>query len=157
MSEPKWTPAPWRSGTLGNFRIYGPDGAAEHSGVLAEVLHRTETSVRIANRSLIAAAPELYEALEAATHALEVAIWQGLRGAFEDDDELATAIAEHVVVKPARAALAKARGEAVPGSASTAPPKPTDPTVPNKQYCPYCKNDLHPHWDCVSKTWEKTW
>lgn len=41
-------------------------------------------------------------------------------------------------------------------SASTAPPpQPTDATVTIKQYCVYCKNDLHPGWDCVSKTWNR--
>ena len=64
-----------------------------------------------ADAHLIAAAPELYAALEAATNALELALWQMLKTFPDADGGLAQEISEHVVVKPARAALAKARGE----------------------------------------------
>jgi hypothetical protein len=47
------TPGPWRDGQEGNIRVYGPDGMAEHSGLIANVFKGR------ANARLIAAAPDL--------------------------------------------------------------------------------------------------
>ena len=47
------TPGPWRDGQEGNVRVYGPDGMAEHSGLIANVFKGR------ANARLIAAAPDL--------------------------------------------------------------------------------------------------
>jgi hypothetical protein len=63
MSETKHTPGPWRDGISGNFRIYGPDGMGRHSGVVAEASPRTDHATRRANANLIAAAPDLFEAV----------------------------------------------------------------------------------------------
>lgn len=85
MTDTKFTPGPWRRGQTGNLRIYGPDGMGEHSGVVAEV--KSKNGHQTANAHLIAAAPDLYEALE------EVIAATGYSNG------------------KARAALAKARGE----------------------------------------------
>ncbi len=53
----KHTPGPWSRGIDGNNRVYGPDGCGEHSGLIA-VVYKTG-----ANSTLIAAAPDLHEAL----------------------------------------------------------------------------------------------
>ena len=42
------TPGPWRAGQHGNFRVYGPDGIGEHSGLIAEVLKGKANAYRIA-------------------------------------------------------------------------------------------------------------
>ena len=42
------TPGPWRAGQQGNFRVYGPDGIGEHSGLIAEVLKGRANARRIA-------------------------------------------------------------------------------------------------------------
>lgn len=60
MSEAGHTPGPWRDGQAGNLRVYGPDGMGEHSGLIAEVFKSR------ANARLIAAAPDLLEALRGA-------------------------------------------------------------------------------------------
>ena len=62
MSKP--TPDPWRAGIEGNDRIYGPDGMGDHSGPVAEAMHRRDPYERVANKHLIAAAPELLKSLE---------------------------------------------------------------------------------------------
>lgn len=49
----KATPGPWSEGVSGNNRVYGPDCAGEHSGLVAV------TYKEPANRSLIALAPTL--------------------------------------------------------------------------------------------------
>lgn len=64
MNEKQWTPGPWTEGIPGNDRIYGPDGMGDHSGPVAEVMHRYTVEERVANRALIAAAPTLFDALE---------------------------------------------------------------------------------------------
>jgi hypothetical protein len=87
LSETKHTPGPWRGGQDGNLRVYGPD-ATEHAGLIAQVFKGR------GNVNLIAAAPELLESLEE--------IWEGysiLGGS-------------QIRVERARAAIAKARGEA---------------------------------------------
>ena len=88
--QPKWTPGPWRydrtngSPTTGEHMIAGAK-----PGYLAEVRDCGSGDVR-ANTHLIAAAPDLYAALEQI-----VFDWDG-----EPEDMFA-----------ARAALAKARGD----------------------------------------------
>ena len=52
------TPGPWREGIEGNWRVYGPDGKGEHSGLVAHAFKSR------ANARLIAAAPELLAALK---------------------------------------------------------------------------------------------
>jgi|KBSSwiStaDraftv2_1062776.scaffolds.fasta_scaffold1138649_1 hypothetical protein len=63
------TPGPWSAGQTGNLRVYGPDNTL-HAGALAEVFSRKEGR---ANANLIAAAPDLLEALKVARRVLEVA------------------------------------------------------------------------------------
>ena len=52
------TPGPWREGIEGNNRVYGPDGRGDDSGLIA-VVYKGRGNIR-----LIAAAPDLLEALE---------------------------------------------------------------------------------------------
>ena len=93
--QPKWTPGPWRydrtngSPTTGEHMIAGAK-----PGYLAEVRDCGSGDVR-ANAHLIAAAPDLYAALEAMT--ARMSLYSG-----HHDDAL-TAMG--------KAALAKARGE----------------------------------------------
>lgn len=95
MSKPKFTPGPWFSVTRlsgsenhHGFKICGNDGWA-----LAEVMPVDEDGIEgKANAHLIAAAPELYEALETCL----------LYGAMTGDDW---------AIFKAETALAKARGE----------------------------------------------
>jgi len=70
MSETKWTPGPWKN----HGRIEGAPGP-EHSAVAAYTLlarvYSTafgDTENQDANATLIAAAPELYEALLTLAH-----------------------------------------------------------------------------------------
>lgn len=77
-------------------------------GITIAPFHVTEKKLALK----LAAAPELYDALERAGNTLQSAIWQCLRELFDNDDDLRNAIADHVVIKQVRAALAKARGEA---------------------------------------------
>ena len=58
-NETKWTPGPWHS------RGFPTISAGKGKGMIAKVLERyMDRAEREANASLIAAAPELYEALE---------------------------------------------------------------------------------------------
>ncbi|MRX31874.1 hypothetical protein [Aminobacter sp. MDW-2] len=57
MAGTKHTPAPWRRGQEGNTRIYGPDWASEHSGLIATV-HRA------VDIPLITAAPSMADAIK---------------------------------------------------------------------------------------------
>ena len=90
--QPKWTPGPWRydrtngSPTTGEHMIAGAK-----PGYLAEVRDCGSGDVR-ANAHLIAAAPDLYAALEMAQ------LWLSVDGRFD--------------MQGINAALAKARGEA---------------------------------------------
>ena len=100
MSETKWTPGPW---------VYDPDFEPEDepaiwtAGDIADAVAYLSTSAPnsdeeiVANAHLIAAAPELYEALLAV-----VDCWD--RGGLEVD----------ALIEGARAALARARGEVTP-------------------------------------------
>ena len=97
MSDAKWTPGPWEtSQSLGDAYIWAEteeNGVFEH---VAVVLRCDEPGMQDANAHLIAAAPDLYEALE------EIADYVG--------DEVSFILGPPVV-SAARAALAKARGE----------------------------------------------
>lgn len=105
--ERKWTPGPWRIGKphptnaclyiqpIGQYgdiaTLYGADGDHQEQGPDGDW---SEQPVRGANALLIAAAPDLYEALEMAE--------QFLCGGADGSEPAMIA---------ARAALAKARGE----------------------------------------------
>ena len=106
MSEPKFTPGPWEwpKFTPGPWEWYKADG--EYRTLINDCLHMIIRSVRPedmwfcpenrdANAALIAAAPELYAALE------NLVAWASL----EETPRLAD------LLEAARAALAKARGE----------------------------------------------
>ena len=108
MSETKWTPGPWEVCDL-SIR----DGVPVHeitslhdSCWIAQVQDHRNCSGTLpgsANAHLIAAAPELYEALEALVP-FAIGSWhiEPIDGAFEGAMQR---------VKSARAALRKARGE----------------------------------------------
>lgn len=73
MSERKWTPGPWlfHQPWAGFSKITGPSGELIF-GIAAGADHERQSSdVCDANARLIAAAPELYAALEAITDQLE--------------------------------------------------------------------------------------
>ena len=99
--ETKWTPGPWRydrtngSPTTGEHMIAGAK-----PGYLAEVRDCGSGDVR-ANAHLIAAAPDLYAALAA----MDSALCDGF-------DTQAQRLAGRKALIAARAARAKARGEA---------------------------------------------
>ena len=99
--QPKWTPGPWRydrtngSPTTGEHMIAGAK-----PGYLAEVRDCGSGDVR-ANAHLIAAAPDLYAALDN----LETAA-TGAGVPHQQERKLL-----HECITAARAALAKARGE----------------------------------------------
>jgi hypothetical protein len=95
MSEMKWSPAPWIA--------VGPD---ENIHIVQEgnpdmrVCFMTSNGPCVANAHLIASAPDLAKALEAATHALRSYQYGNA------STELAMSVADFCDV-----ALAKARGE----------------------------------------------
>jgi hypothetical protein len=102
MSEQKFTPGPW----VNHGRITQP--GIPHSAVAAEMLiarvyskHFGDSEQEIANANLIAAAPELLEALKAVLK----------------DEEWNAAMADEVTpgardnIRKARAAIAKAEGQ----------------------------------------------
>lgn len=92
----KFTLGPWKV-YKGNDRIYAPDNLGDQSGPVAEALHRYDPLERVANKRLIAAAPELLamvkEAVGAWTHGAPI----GPRS---------------LIVGRARAIIAKATGAA---------------------------------------------
>lgn len=67
-----FTPGPWREGIDGNNRVYGPDGCAEHSGLIA-VVYKGRGNVLS-----IAAVPDLVEALQEAR--TQISLLQSMRG-----------------------------------------------------------------------------
>lgn len=105
MSEGKWTPGPWAYrphelddwGTVwaANGRVVATASLAQSNCTLSHARHSGYDPVE-ANAHLIAAAPDMAEALEAVTRKA-VNIW----GAAPDDIDIINALA----------ALAKARGE----------------------------------------------
>jgi len=97
MSEVNFTKGPWRRG----FKNIGYV-QAENGVVVAKCQRLTSLCNLQANAHLIAAAPELYEALRMAANDLNTAAH------FLPD----TGLALLETVKQAHAALAKARGEA---------------------------------------------
>ena len=62
--ETKWTPGPWTLSADTSPRVMGPSKHGEN--VVAKVYFREFTNLTQANAHLIAAAPELYEALKEA-------------------------------------------------------------------------------------------
>lgn len=102
MSKKAHTPGPWREGADGNTRVYGPDGMGEHSGIVADVFKGR------ANARLIAAAPDLLEALEQNVSAFMTLAGFGpeIKALIGDDGWSKIADA----VQASRAALSKATG-----------------------------------------------
>ena len=111
MSETKWTPGPW---------VYDPDFEPEDepviwtAGDIADAVAYLSTSAPnsdeeiVANAHLIAAAPELYEALERAKQCVATH-----DHAFEESVTEFEALLK-CWLKDANAALAKSRGEVSP-------------------------------------------
>jgi hypothetical protein len=93
MSEPRWTPGPW---TAHAFLVMAGYDRITHTGGNLPPPRAHESQ---ANARLIAAAPELYEALEAAEHHLK----ETLAGPRWIDD--------CPVLRQVQLALAKAIGE----------------------------------------------
>jgi len=101
MSETKWTPGPWKVNKYGSIGA-GPLGHMPVVGYVEPFYGEDKRDGdSSANASLIAAAPELYEALTNLTRFC--AAYRAIR---EDKSE-------HLarVISAARAAIAKARGE----------------------------------------------
>ena len=96
MSEAKFTPGPW---TKWRNSVHSEDGICiAECGNSVRTTHLSEEESE-ANTNLIAAAPELLEALEAIIKGLEASDEEGLIGHTEQ-------------IINAKAAIAKARGEA---------------------------------------------
>lgn len=93
MSERKWTPGPWA--VKGDRGIRGANG---------ECVASTYCAAPAEDAHLIAAAPDLYVALEAVLGRYTDLVASGDAGHWDCEDELE--------VKLARVTLAKARGEA---------------------------------------------
>ena len=107
MSEVKFTPGPWRRG----FKNIG-HVTAENGAVIAKCERLTSLCNMQSNAHLIAAAPDLYQALSDLIETLQK------RGVELDCMSSPTSLIsllnteeEEAVVASARAALAKARGE----------------------------------------------
>jgi hypothetical protein len=94
MNESKHTPGPWRDGQDGNMRVYGPDGMGEHSGLIAVVYKGR------ANAQLIAAAPDLLEAMKGIVHFSDAVAFR--------TDPLSKALRQWIYA--GEAAIAKAEG-----------------------------------------------
>lgn len=117
MSERKWTPGPWEyvpgteyhgpyvSGPLGGdvcdcYAMSNPAALSVRNGGSSQpIWHQAERAD--ANARLIAAAPDLYEALEAMVAAFKVYVGHESDPPQDEIDAM----------KAGRAALAKARGE----------------------------------------------
>ncbi|NIH74463.1 hypothetical protein FHV99_001670 [Ochrobactrum sp. P20RRXII] len=104
MSKTKFTPGPWEAGRADVASIVdGVDskwiyGGGEYCAIASGRVTGSWETV-MANAHLIAAAPELYEALEASNEKIRTLLFDG-------DD--------HPLVSANKAALAKARGETHP-------------------------------------------
>lgn len=112
MSETAWTPGPWRRFTGGttNPKAYGVDGNNGRAVVRWQGLAKPESDESQANAHLIAAAPELYEALRLVSAIM----------ACDTDEESKETARQLQIEDPAHfievmrnmnAILAKARGE----------------------------------------------
>lgn len=99
MSESKHTPGPWsRVGTF--VHALSDDGANQFCALVQDA--HTPTQVLEANARLIAAAPELLEALQQTL--AQCLAWQG------EPNEYSCEI-HSKIIRQARAAIAKALGE----------------------------------------------
>lgn len=105
MSAPAFTPGPWRIAKRGEDEAFyvverdEPNEPSRHAYRVAHVLDYNELQQNAANACLIAAAPDLVEALDEMLREFGV---DGHGAEFEDG--------ECRVVDRARAALAKAQG-----------------------------------------------
>lgn len=105
MSAPAFTPGPWRIAKRGEDEAFyvverdEPNEPSRHAYRVAHVLDYNELQQNAANACLIAAAPDLVEALDEMLREFGV---DGHGAEFEDG--------ECMVVDRARAALAKAQG-----------------------------------------------
>lgn len=115
MSDVKWTKGPWIVGKGAGYFLKRPDAEARRESALAVGMSPAVTLVcepgwfddgeAKANAHLIAAAPDLYAALE-----LDRALFNDFLMAKFSNDGLPRLIRERIAVIDA--ALAKARGEA---------------------------------------------
>lgn len=115
MTDEKFTPGPWTysEGMDGEFRIYAPvfPGAERAVFDVADVW-LPDAGDRAANGRLIAAAPDLYEALQEVSRAMTKLTFEGIdrgKGHWPAWDDTARA------VDKARAALAKVSKQVVDG------------------------------------------
>lgn len=99
-NTPKWTPGPWR---VEDLEIYGSRPGRPY--ILVATVPKNHVSEfapvepqAVPTVHLIAAAPDLYEALERIVKWMDA---QGFNALYQDD----------TAIKDARAALAKSRGE----------------------------------------------
>lgn len=105
--ETKWTPGPWHVSLGETYKVKEADGSS-----LAMVMHvhlsgRRSPAQVVANANLIAAAPDLYEALRKA----EEFIVNGIEFGFIRMPDASTPDSAHATLPAIRVALAKARGE----------------------------------------------
>lgn len=112
MTEPKWTPGIWRITNMGADKHgFYRHQIGTHEQTVAYTfepgLQRTEQH---ANAHLLAAAPDMAEALEQAIRIFDDMIKVGVIGPKED--YMSYFVGEDMeALQPIRAALAKARGE----------------------------------------------
>lgn len=97
----KWTPGPWRIEHMGEtYRVCNPDNQTVAWATFvfssARAAVRRETEVVAANARLISASPQLFDAL---------------KDLVEETADMLTWGCEPDVIRNARAALAKAKGE----------------------------------------------
>ena len=119
MSETRWTPGPWQitepNGQGNGISIVGPDEWPRLPEAWLGI--KVTSAEQIANANLIAAAPDLYEALENTIDYLYQQITDGCKGCFGDcasanpKPSFCPLREMQRDYDQARAALAKARGE----------------------------------------------
>lgn len=108
MSKTAWTKGPWTRCTGGtvNPKIYGIDGRDGRAVIRWQGIAKPESLESQANAHLIAAAPELYEALNRAMVELDAAAdGLGAMGKIDHADDC------RLTVKAVLEVMAKARGE----------------------------------------------
>ena len=116
MSEPKWTPGPWNAIDCGTGWVVGPR-EADSDDYIADVhlhTHGISDESAEANANLIAAAPELYEALEFLLPWAEDGAEEGLHHHRNTDEGRRRCKEALLKCNEARYALARARGETTP-------------------------------------------